>query len=132
MTAARSNIWLPGGVVWQALFLACACGAWAVHDPLAGGLALAVAAICNLIAGRSTPRVFYFPIAFLLGLAYASLRLPAVPEWPEWPEWSEWSEWSGGSGAVGIGPGAAGAGAGRSGSGARGCGEPQTVQYSSS
>lgn len=78
---------VPGLLPWQALFLACVCGAWAVHDPLTGGLALAVVAICNLIAGRSTPRVFYFPAAFLLGLAYASLRLPAVPELPDWPEW---------------------------------------------
>lgn len=78
---------VPGLLPWQVLFLACACGAWAVHDPLAGGLALAVVAICNLIAGRSTPRVFYFPAAFLLGLGYAFARLPAVPELPEWPEW---------------------------------------------
>ena len=78
---------VPGLLPWQVLFLACACGAWAVHDPLTGGLAVAVVAICNLIAGRLTPRVFYFPAAFLLGLGYAFARLPAVPELPEWPEW---------------------------------------------
>lgn len=75
---------VPGLLPWQALFLACACGAWAVHDPLTGGLALAVVTICNLIAGRSTPRVFYFPIAFLLGLGYAFARLPALPDLPQW------------------------------------------------
>jgi len=78
---------VPGLLPWQALFLACACGAWAVHDPLTGALGAAVVAICNLIAGRSTPRVFYFPAAFLLGLGYAFARLPAVPDLPEWPEW---------------------------------------------
>lgn len=78
---------VPGLLPWQALFLACACGAWAVHDPLTGALGAAVVAICNLIAGRSTPRVFYFPAAFLLGLGYAFARLPAVPDLHEWPEW---------------------------------------------
>lgn len=75
---------VPGLLPWQALFLACACGAWAVHDPLTGALGAALAAICNLIAGRVAPRVFYFPLAFLLGLAYAWVRLPAVPELPQW------------------------------------------------
>lgn len=55
-----------------------------MHDPLAGGLALAVVAICNLIAGRLTPRVFYFPAVFLLGLGYAFVRLPTVPVLPDW------------------------------------------------
>jgi competence protein ComEC len=80
---------VPGLLPWQVLFLACAGGAWAVHDAATGFSAAALAALCNLIAGRKSPRVFIFALAALAGFAYAWLRLPHAPDVPVWPAWMD-------------------------------------------
>lgn len=75
---------VPGLLPWQVLFLTCAGGAWAIHDPFTGFGAASLAALCNLIAGRKSPRAFIFALAALTGFAYAWMRLPQVPEIPAW------------------------------------------------
>lgn len=84
MHGGKSDHHFPGILPWQALFLAAACGAWTLHDPAAGGLAALLVVIVNRLAGRKTPRVLFFALAALTGLAYAWARLPAVPETPAW------------------------------------------------
>lgn len=81
--AARGGA-VPGLLPWQVVFLACAGGAWAVHDPAAGFLAVALVALCNHIAGRVSPRVLVLLLAALASFAYAWLRLPRPPEIPAW------------------------------------------------
>ena len=66
------------------LFLASACGAWAVHDPPTGALAAVLVAVCNRLAGRAQPRALSILLVALAGFAYALLRLPAVPPAPTW------------------------------------------------
>ncbi|WP_243313378.1 DNA internalization-related competence protein ComEC/Rec2 [Fundidesulfovibrio agrisoli] len=76
----------PGLLPWQALFLACAAGAWAAHDPAPGvGAAILAAALWRL-AGRRFPHPAAFALAALLGFGYASLRLPEIP--PDLDQWS--------------------------------------------
>jgi competence protein ComEC len=75
---------IPGLLPWQVLFLACACGAWGVHDAQAGAMAAALVALGNHVAGRATPRLSFILLAALAGFAYASLRLPTVPPSPDW------------------------------------------------
>jgi len=74
----------PGLLPWQILFLACACGAWAVHDPATGLSAVLLAIICNHIAGRKSPRVFFFLLATLAGFAFTWFRLPSAIPIPDW------------------------------------------------
>jgi len=76
----------PGLLPWQALFLACAAGAWAVHDPVPGVGAAALAALLWRLAGRRSPHALAFALAALLGYGYASMRLPDLP--PELAGWS--------------------------------------------
>lgn len=51
-----------------------------MRDPLAGGFAVLLAIICNRAAGRTSPGAVLFLLAALAGYAYASARLPSVPE----------------------------------------------------
>lgn len=55
-----------------------------MHDPATGFAAAFLTVLANRIAGRSSPRVFFFLLAALAGFAYAWLRLPSVPAIPDW------------------------------------------------